>query len=162
MYNTVNYFHHKRIRAEPRRLDFFCKLTTLVTYPINLTIWRLSTTQNGSMSNLVSYAKARMHMVKINSQWKIQHKSWRNFCQNVAIFTKLFGALHLSEIQKSALHLSTVINFSSDNWTNDFVTSSVRCTLPSGILFCCGTAIQESDKGPVRTAHSEYSRPKCN
>ena len=65
-------------------------------------------------------------------------------------------------MQFGALHLSTVVNFSSANFTNKFVTGSMRRTQLSGITFCAGIPIQESDGVPVSTAHSECSRPKCN
>ena len=39
-----------------------------------------------------------------------------------------------SLLQFAELHLSTVVNFSSVNWTNEFVIGSVRCTKPSGTV----------------------------
>jgi len=42
-------------------------------------------------------------------------------------------------------HLSTVVNFSSANMTNEFVIGSVRRTQPGSIIFCCETQIQEFD-----------------
>jgi len=67
-----------------------------------------------------------------------------------------------SFVQFSELCLSTVVNFSLANWTNEFVIGSVRRTQPSDIIFCYGIPIQESGGGPISTAHSECSRPKCN
>jgi len=103
------------------------------------------------------------HLVIIKLHW---FKQW---CQAVGSIwkqhnsTKITSKLVISTVSKaywwvqfSKLHLSAVVNFSSAIWTNKSLMGAVRCcTKPSGIAFCCGTLVQESDaahEAPPRSA----------
>jgi len=48
-------------------------------------------------------------------------------------------------VQFGELHLSAAVNFRSANLKDKFVIGSVCRIQPSGIIFCCGIPIQESD-----------------
>jgi len=80
----------------------------------------------------------------------------RNTKQN-ELFSALFSATisahctyqkFVRVVQRT--HLSTVVNFSSANMTNEFVIGSVRRTQPGRIIFCCVTQIREFD-GAIST-----------